>query len=116
MPKASTIEKLPAELRETLDNRLRNGCYGPLDEAIAWLLTQGHTISRSALSRYIGKLRVVDARNGNHSAMIQLTPQPTKWTSGKKSQVSSIIGELKRLQSLQNDLIQQLALLNGSID
>jgi hypothetical protein len=48
-----------------------------------------------------------------HSALVALTPGHAKNTSGHVARVLAIAEELARLQSMQNVLIEQLALLGG---
>jgi hypothetical protein len=49
-----------------------------------------------------------------HSAVVSLTPQPLKHTSGHVSQVKAIAAELEALMQRQGDLIRQLALLGNA--
>lgn len=52
MPRRSKVYTLPEDLREELNVRLVGSGFGGYDDLSAWLESQGHGISRSALHRY----------------------------------------------------------------
>ena len=58
MPRTSTLEALPADLRERLTARLLSGgSDGSYDAIVEWLQDAGHDVSRSAVGRYAHRVR-----------------------------------------------------------
>jgi Protein of unknown function (DUF3486) len=114
MPRLTSIEKLSPTDREAIDQQIRDRCYGAIDSVLEWTIEKGYRISRSSLARYVMRLRLADASQGKHSALVALTQTPAKNTSGHVAQAHAIATELARLQTLQNALIEQLSLLGGA--
>ena len=52
MPPRSTVELLPADVREELDRRLVETAFGSYEVHATWLGEKGHAVSKSALKRY----------------------------------------------------------------
>lgn len=60
MSRAAAVDKLPAEIKTELKQRLRAAGYGELDENVEWLRERGHSTSRSALGRFALRLKTLD--------------------------------------------------------
>lgn len=54
MGAASSLKRLPTELRTAVDGALQRGCT--IDDVVALLDAQGHDVSRSSVGRYRKKL------------------------------------------------------------
>ena len=52
MPRRSSVYRIGEGLREELDRRIIAADFGDYDEHVAWLASEGHTLSVSALQRY----------------------------------------------------------------
>lgn len=63
MPKRQSITKLPKDIRQELDVRLRESSYSRMIEHAEWLATKGFSISKSAVHRY-----AIQMRNGDRVA------------------------------------------------
>jgi hypothetical protein len=52
MPHPFKVATLPQPIREQLNSRLVENRFGGFDDLSAWLATEGHPVSKSALARY----------------------------------------------------------------
>ncbi|MDP1655216.1 MAG: DUF3486 family protein [Hylemonella sp.] len=103
--------RLPPPVRDGLDAMFRQNAYGDLDAAGAWLLAQGHSVSRSSIHRYAQRLRAVDAESGRGVApLLTVTMRPRQQVvePGRRGE---ILAEITRLHGLQTALLTELASL-----
>lgn len=105
--------KLPTPVREGLDALFRQNAYGDLDAAGAWLLAQGHTVSRSAVHRYAQRLRAVDAESGRGVAPLLMVNMKSRQQVVEPGRRGEILAEITRLQGLQTALLTELTSLTA---
>lgn len=102
MARRSAITKLPRELQDSLDKRLRDSVYGNFDEQAAWLQSEGYAVSRSAIHRHSTALRAADSSLGDaraRTAAIKANPRRTR---------DELLIELGRLHLEKERVIAQL--------
>jgi hypothetical protein len=108
MGRRSAITKLPLELQNSLDTRLRESTYGDFDVHAAWLESKGYTVSRSAIHRHSVALRAADSSLGDaraRTATIKASPRRSR---------DDLLIELGRLHLAKERVIAQLLALDGS--
>jgi|GEM_PF-2609461 len=68
------ISKLPRPVLRQLVRRLESAHRKELtiDDHVAWLAEKGHTISRSAVHRFIKQLRIIKASNPDGADVLAL--------------------------------------------
>jgi Protein of unknown function (DUF3486) len=106
----SSLEKLPPALLKDFDERWRSHAYGGIDEAAEWLKQSGHPKSRSAIGRYVVRLRRVNAEKGQHRALMR---RSGKVSAKYAARVAEITLELAKLHLLQKALLDELSVING---
>lgn len=108
MPRNAAVSRLPDELQEEMNDRIRKGGYGCLDTLAAWLASKGYKVSRSALGRHSQALRMADSSLGDPRARLaEVKRKPP-------AQVRWMLMELGRLQVAQARLLAQLQALEDS--
>tara|TARA_R110002095_G_scaffold215574_1_gene210180 strand:- start:892 stop:1239 length:348 start_codon:yes stop_codon:yes gene_type:complete len=60
MPARPKINKLPKEVKDELNKKLRESNYGEYIEIALWLRTLGHDASKSSVARYGKMLKAKD--------------------------------------------------------
>ena len=60
MSRRSSIDALPVEVRVALRRKVREMAYGPIDTIHKWIHGEGYELSRSAVGRYIKRMREED--------------------------------------------------------
>lgn len=108
MARRSAITKLPRGLQDSLDKRLRDSTYGDFDVHVAWLASNGHTVSRSAIHRHSTALRAADSSLGDaraRMASMKTNPRRTR---------DELLIELGRLHLEKERVIAQLMAMEKS--
>lgn len=70
MGRRSTLRQLTPEDIETLHQKIRASWYGDVDDNHQWLISKGYEVTRSALHRYMIRLRETDKQAGIERAAI----------------------------------------------
>lgn len=101
-----SVSKLPAEIRAALNERFRSNWYGDFSAVAAWMKTQGHTMSRSALHRYAQALKRQDIAEGRSEA--QLADRASDISQVRYTETLLLV-ELGRLRRRELQILEQLA-------
>ena len=101
MPKAAKISDLPLEIIEILHKKIRDSAYCNVREITEWLTEQGFHMSKSAVHKYMQKLKVTDGfegKAGSVDLVVQMNTRPFKDHSLAK--LYAELGELEYKKSL----------------
>lgn len=110
MPRQNFSSKLPKDVKQELDARIRESHYCLQTEHANWLLSKGHSTSKSAMNRYSRALMKADNVQTNSSVELSATAATDRGHLTPREQILMQLGEL-RLQ--ENELIQQLLNVSG---
>ena len=72
MGQRSSLHHLPQHTRVELDRRIAADSYGTQDDLRAWLASEGHEISRSALGRYVFRKNRQNEFGVRHASLLAM--------------------------------------------
>ncbi len=104
MGNISKFDKLPGELKNELDSRIRCAGYGECIETAEWLSTKGVETSKSAVHRYIKRLKGRDDVVASLSDALGGSDE----TSTDKKEVLELLLELGALRVKESAIIAKL--------
>jgi len=109
MARKPAMSNVPADLREEVNRRLRQGYYSQ-DDVRGWLAQQGYEIAKSSFNRYVLALR---ANDGNERMSPTRLAVRNTDPDGLSSEQQILI-ELGRLKVREVELLEQLNKIMGS--
>lgn len=95
MGRRSSIDDLPVEVRRELKARVREASYGAIERNLDWLRENGLEVSRSALGRYVKRLREEDWARGLDSEVMVLKP----------AKIAALWDELATLRAREDEIM-----------
>lgn len=98
MGRRSSIDDLPVEVRRELKTRVREASYGAIERNLKWLKESGLEVSRSALGRYVKRLREEDGARGLDAEVMVMKP----------ARVAALWDELARLRAREEEILAVL--------
>lgn len=103
MARATFFNKLPEDIQNEVNRRLRVSSYGNQNELLEWLLEQGYHATKSALSRYAVALKRSDGFENKSAHDIAAE------SSGHAglSRADSILIELGRMKIREMELLRE---------
>lgn len=98
MPTILRAARLPDQIRNELDQRLRAAAYGEIRAISDWLKERGIEISKSGLSRYAVRLRAADAsRSIGVAATLEAKPRTRPSVGEPTDCIGQILFHAERL-------------------
>jgi len=107
MPRISSIDRLPDDVRSGLDEQIRDNGYCDMEATMTWLRESGAKISRSALGRHMLALRVTDSSLGVQRARL------LEVRRGTPSNRAAILEQLGRLEYEKAQLLARLLAMDN---
>lgn len=109
MGRFSSVEILPPEIRQALEERLRAKAYGDLNGHSDWLKTLGHEISKSSIHRYAQGLQGADRLAGRHTARVRMAMRANgDLPTVIEGRAGEILAELGRVAVYERSLMDEL--------
>ena len=109
MPRPDFSTKLPDEIREELNQRIRKSNYTSPGEHAEWLQSLGYQASRSGLSRYGRTLMKID---GQPSIAREISARRAS-EYGHLTPHERILVQLGELKVREAELLKELAAITG---
>jgi hypothetical protein len=104
MARATFFNKLPEDIQQEVNKRLRQSSYGNQKELLEWLIGAGYNVTKSSLSRYSTALR----RSDGYDNMTAHEIAAETSSSEGLSRQDAILIELGKLKLRENELITEL--------
>jgi len=104
MGTVSKFDKLPSDLKNELDNKIRNTGYSECIETAEWLGSKGIDTSKSSVHRYIKRLKGKDDVIANLSGALGTSDD----VSLDKKDVLELLLELGALKVKESAIINKL--------
>lgn len=109
MARKSTMHKVPDDLRNEVNARLRKELYANQQGVRQWLADQGYDISKSSFNRYVVALKANDGNRGRSTLGLIARDADANGLT----RADEILMELGRLRVREAELLDELREITG---